>query len=101
MQRIPITFQIAGLTFTVALDDKLAEATKQLGIVDYHQQKIVIDPSHAPKETTEQAYFHELVHTILFIMNEDELQNNERFVDLFAHLLYQALSTSTYGVHNG
>ncbi len=29
-------------------------------------------------------------------MNEDELGNNEKLVDLFAHFLYQALMTATY-----
>ena len=29
-------------------------------------------------------------------MNEEELRNNEKLVDLFAHFLYQALVTARY-----
>ena len=36
-----------------------------------------------------QAFFHELVHGILYSMGESELVHNERFVDGMAHMLIQ------------
>ena len=53
------------------------------------------DPTIAAAETMEQAFWHELIHFITFMMSEDELRNNEKFVDIAAHFLHQAVKTST------
>jgi hypothetical protein len=47
------------------------------------------------KEMQEQWFFHELIHHILHQMNH-KLRSDEAFVNLFASLLHQALSTAMY-----
>lgn len=44
----------------------------------------------------EQTFFHELVHSILHKMNENELDENENFVEVFSQLLRQAINTMEF-----
>jgi predicted SprT family Zn-dependent metalloprotease len=44
----------------------------------------------------EQTFCHELTHSILYAMGELKLYANEKFVDLFGHLLHQALTTQEF-----
>jgi hypothetical protein len=53
-----------------------------------------------PHTTIEQTFCHELVHSILYHIEERELFNNEKFVNLFAGALYQALETLEYNETN-
>lgn len=41
----------------------------------------------------EQTFFHELIHAVLDSIGEDELNENERFIDAFSNVFYQALNT--------
>lgn len=41
-------------------------------------------------------FFHELVHAILYVMGEKELEGNERFVCAFSSLLKSALESMEY-----
>ena len=90
---IPRQTELGGIVITVELDPTLHQQKGMIGEARYAEQKIVIDPRVAGRDTTEETYYHELVHFILFIMNEDELRNNEKFVDIFAHFLYQAVKS--------
>lgn len=96
MNIIPNQFNLAGLTVTVEFDSTLCQTKNMLGEARYTDQKIVLDPTAAAPETITASFYHELVHWCLYIMNEEELRNSERFVDLMAHLLYQANKTSVY-----
>jgi hypothetical protein len=94
---IPQSLQLGGLTINVRFDPNMAsQKNKMIGFASYATQEIWIDPTAAPQQFTEQAYLHELTHWIFYMMNEDELRNNERLVDLFAHFLYQALSSAKF-----
>lgn len=96
--RIPAVVHIAGLKIQV-VHDPLAVAERQyIGKSEYSKQRIILDKTAAPRETTEQACVHEVVHWILHVMNEFELQNNEKFVDVFSQLLYQALTQSEWEI---
>lgn len=94
---IPKKFNLGGLTIDVELVDYLVKTKGAIGEAKYSEQKILIDTTAAPEESTEQSFYHELIHYILYVMNKDDLRNNEEFVDVFAHLLYQALKTGNYG----
>ena len=61
-----------------------------VGKANYRDQSISLDRSVARPQALEQAYLHELIHWILFMMNKDGLRKDEDFVDTFAHFLYQA-----------
>lgn len=44
----------------------------------------------------EHTFCHELVHQILYLTEHNKLNKNEAFVDCFAGLLHQALTTMEY-----
>jgi len=93
---IPDKIQLAGIEIATIYDDNLVNKKSVIGEARYSEQTIVIDNKAADINITQQAYFHELTHWILYILNENELRCNEKFVDLFSHLLYQALKTAKY-----
>lgn len=90
---IPRQFKLGGLTIQVIIDNTLTEKLGVVGKTEYISQVIVLDRTHAPDETVEQSFWHELIHWILFVMHEHELRENEKFVDLFATFLHQVLTT--------
>ena len=87
---IPEFTWLMGMKITTEFDGTLCARKQLIGEADYRQQKIVLDDSVCTQEILEQSYIHELVHWILFLMNRQELRNDEDFVDTFAHLIYQA-----------
>lgn len=95
--QIPRTFQVMGITYTVVMQPSLAHDTNNLGMTNYRTQEIELQCGSEgypiPEEQVEQCFFHELVHVVLHAMQEDELEKNEKFVDLFASLLHQIVST--------
>lgn len=80
---------IAGLKIKVILQ-KAENASDPIGHADYANQRIILNSGIVTDDMLEQAYLHELTHFILFVMGYPELRDNEKFVDLFAHFLYQA-----------
>jgi hypothetical protein len=86
---IPKRFQLAGLEVTVEEDGTLVANKSVIGEARYAAQKILIDKTAASKELTTQSFLHEVTHWILYVMGEEELRNNEKFVDLFAQFWYQ------------
>lgn len=87
--QIPDQFQLGGITVTVVTNNTLAEERKCIGEARYSKQEIMIDKTAAPAQLTQQSFLHEVTHWILYMMNEEELRNNEKFVDNFAHYWYQ------------
>lgn len=94
---IPKLFWLGGLQIDVSFDENLYRNRKIVGEARYPSQSITLDSVTLSKQSTEQNYFHELTHWILYMMNEDDLRNNEKFVDVFATFLYQARITEQRG----
>jgi len=96
---IPKSFQIGGHTIKVEQTENIDPA-ESLGECSLIKQYVkVATKSHyknLPKTTIEHTYLHEIVHIILMMMNEDDLNNNEKFVDNFSGFLHQILKTSKY-----
>jgi hypothetical protein len=92
-----------GQTIVVELSDKLIHNDNLVGCAVYRDNKIILQQGTPAvpviKSQFEQTFLHELVHFILDAMGKSELRANEEFVDLFAGLLHQALTTGE-GDHN-
>lgn len=91
---IPAQVEIAGLIIkTVLMGDEDNWTEKNcIGKAEYQTQSIVIDVTRVKEtDTLEQIYYHELLHWLFHIMGEEDLQRNEKLVDLLAHFLYQAI----------
>lgn len=95
MISIPKSFKLAGLTIAVILDPDLYKNRKVAGEARYLEQKIILDTKVLSPELLEQNFYHELVHWIFYILNEDDMRNNEKLVDTMAYLLHQTIKTST------
>jgi hypothetical protein len=94
--RIPKKIHLAGMTIDVILTDKLYSAKRVIAEAIYPEQKIMLDTTMLSYEGMCQSYCHELLHFIFYILNEDQLRQNEKLVDTTAHLLHQALKEEDY-----
>jgi hypothetical protein len=91
--KIPTKLSLYGLDINVVTNNEFVKMSGCIGKADYNRQMIVLDREAASEQITEQSYLHELTHFILFVMEEHELRTNEKFVDRFASLLHQAITT--------
>lgn len=94
--KIPETIALTGRTWRVELDSDYCKHTKNMGVCQNTQNTIrlayVANGERIPQQEVEQTFFHELVHACLYTMGNTKLNENEKFVDLFAALLHQALA---------
>lgn len=85
------SFDLAGITFPVKYLKEVDNdpKTNGLAIPDRHEVHIRndLDPERAG-----QVFCHELVHCILSTMNA-EINDDEKFVDVFGTFLHNALKT--------
>lgn len=92
---IPKQFSLLGHTIKVCQEDHPGLFEKRYGFAHFQTNTIALEKfsRQTDKTISEQVFFHELVHFILYYMGEEELNNNEKFVDMFGQLLYQAMTT--------
>ena len=98
--QIPKTFQLGGRDYVIQYKSDLADERGLCGeqnerLCSLVMQKMVEGRPQA-KDHQDYVYLHEAVHAILDVMQEDDLNKNEKFVGLFAELLFQMLKTSEY-----
>ena len=95
---IPTSFECGFRTNQVYYDDQLIYSEKapsvgsnSLGMGNIYMQVPV--ENQLDEQAIQQAFVHELTHSILFGMGEETLCHDERFVDGFANLLFQFMLT--------
>ena len=94
-QLIPSRFQVLGCNVEVELrDSENWDHDDVVGMYDPMNHRITVVVTN--QQIMEHAFFHELVHCILFSLGKNELSEDEAFVDTFAGLLHQAMKTATY-----
>jgi Zn-dependent peptidase ImmA (M78 family) len=90
--RIPSSFQLGGLTFTVkVLPTKKWPDPEAVGLFRPDKNEILL-LHDKDRSKLLHSFFHELEHAILHVMNRDKLYRDEAFVDLHSCLLLQALT---------
>lgn len=98
--KIPKKLKLFGYEIEVKMDDKLKYEKDCVGIAEFHRNRIVLQSNNIEKPLLnvqiEKHFLHELIHFILYMMGENDLTYNEKFVDMFARLLQQALETMEY-----
>lgn len=98
--KIPTSFKLMGKTYTIEYMPRLNFSENAVGMA-YHRTRRIGLQTGSPEyprdvEANEQTFLHELTHHILFAMGEHKLNDNEKFVDMFAGFLHQALTTMEY-----
>ena len=98
--KIPKSFKLFGQTIDVVIIDDLTQKTGGVGMAHINCNTIAIQPDATgytrKEDQLHETFLHELTHMILHHMSEDALKENEKFVDIFASLLHQALTTMEY-----
>lgn len=100
--KIPKEFELFGHTIRVEFVDNLIEKSSGQGASYFREMRIELHNfkqkayDKRPIEVNQVSFFHELVHFILFFMKRDDLCEDEKLVNTFAHLLHQALKTAKY-----
>lgn len=94
---IPTSFKVLGHTIKVQkIPSKELEALGREaldGLYDHANKVIYLDETLS-YANMEQTYIHEKTHCILMLMGEDELSDNEKFVELMSQISYQIDKTS-------
>lgn len=86
---IPSSFDLGGLTWEV----KFAEGLTEIGKCSCHEQLITLRYG-LNEQAAQQAFFHELVHAILFSMGK--MDHDEEYVDAFGVFLHQFAKTQEW-----
>lgn len=106
--KIPTRFKLMGKTVVVQYDKNIFHNDDRHGIASFRKDTIVLQSRcegiNYSQANIELTFLHELVHhisyhagsTIQHKMGNDYLYRDEGFVDLFANLLHQALTTMEY-----
>lgn len=84
--KIPRSFQLAGITWTVEEVDGMTEQ----GLCDSERANIKLRKG-LPAQVKEATFCHELEHAILFSMGRTD--HDEREVDAHGNLLHQFLNS--------
>jgi len=102
---IPERFDIGGLTVTVRYDPSLAYEEGSTAEARYRDCEIVLlkstEASKISDQRVEMAFWHEVVHWVLFMLDKDDLRNDEQFVSQVSCLLHQVVRTSRWGKRGG
>lgn len=98
--KIPTEFKLFGTTYKVVWDNKRANDLKTYGISDYSRSEIILSNTCGVEDLSSDkimdTFYHEKIHAVLDMMNERELSENEKFVDVFAKLLRQSDETAIF-----
>jgi len=99
--RIPKSFKIGGRKIVIEYDDKLDVNTGHIGRALLNQDKIILQPNGENTaysiSVLGETFLHELIHWLLCMSGENEtLGGNEKFINIMASFLYQALTTMEY-----
>lgn len=93
---IPKTIKIAGVEYAIEFDNKELDKDGILGQSSVIDSTIKLSSTYRyverSKLSIEQVFWHEVTHAILDTMQEDELNENEKFVNTFAAFLHQIIN---------
>ena len=107
--KIPSQFKILGKIITVKYDKNIAYKDDVSGYASYRTNEIILQPVcggvECSQTNVEIAFMHELIHHICYhagaainhkLDQGNYLHQNEEFVDLFAGILHQALTSMEF-----
>lgn len=97
---IPKTFKLFGTTINIVWDNRRMNEREAYGLHNYSTSTITLCHTDGIEQLSHgrmmDTYYHERTHAILEAMGENELSQNEKFVDLLAKLTRQADESAKY-----
>lgn len=101
-QLVPTEFKLFSTTIKVEFNNQRTDDLNAYGGYQPENTTIFLANKYGihdlSKDQILDTFYHEKVHTILRAMNELELNQNEKFVDVFAKLLRQSDETTKYNL---
>lgn len=114
--KIPSNFKLFGHTYTVKFDANLYKKHSLYGLFDPSTKTLSIQSSgkveifqsvnddeieqkkiiQITDEDVVETFYHELTHTVLDAISEDELYVNEKFVTAFSKALLDVFTSANY-----
>lgn len=99
MNKIPKEYNVGGQRIEVRIvercdDNNLGLECLPSGYIEI--AKYYNKDSQQSESSMMNTFYHELIHTILDTMGQDELNKDEAFVNTFAGFLNEAMSTAVY-----
>ncbi len=99
-RKIPKQYELFGKTYKIVFNKTLIQDNDNCGECHYRTCRVMLQPPTAgldiPTEKIEAVFFHELVHSILFELGENDLNANEKLVDGIGKLLHQFTKSAKY-----
>lgn len=99
---IPKRLQVGGQVINVEVKEKLEDnllgrACLTQGLIEISNTTAIKGERITCSPTSKyQTLWHEIIHCILDNMGEDELSSNEKFVNIFACMLTEAITSFDY-----
>lgn len=98
-QKIPNTFRVGGTDMEVRIvercdDNTIGSCVLAGGYVEIAEKFSKEGKQSAGSKTN--TFYHELTHSILKTMGEDELNENEKFVCCFSSFLTEAMEKAVF-----
>ncbi len=93
--KIPKQLYLGAQKIVIENVDRITDGEKDfIGFAFYTEGKIEIKKDKScSKDYKDYLFFHELVHHILYQIQEEKLSQDEKFISRFAILLHQAIIT--------
>lgn len=93
--KVPKKFTVGSVDYDVNLVDHCGENDdfglwRSIGTIDISTQA---DGDETSESKRCQTFLHEMTHSILFAMGQNDLNTDESFVNTFSSFLYEAIST--------
>lgn len=92
--KIPKKFKLFATTVNIVWNNKRLNDKATYGLTEYSKSDITLSTLDGAEELSKDrimdTFYHERTHSILDAMNERDLSNNEKFVDVFSKLIRQA-----------
>lgn len=94
--KIPDKLQLMGRTIDIIKDNKLCDEKRVYGEARYNLSQILYEDhtSGVPrkKDTVEITVLHEIIHFMFWILEYDNLKDDEKLVGQLSELLYQVIT---------
>ena len=98
---IPSIIQLMCRTIDIVYEPDLSDREELRGQARYRQDQIAIQKNvtgcQEPYSHQVETYFHELLHFVFMLLEENELNNNEVLIERMGKLLAQAALSAEYG----
>jgi hypothetical protein len=96
--KIPKRFNLIGMEWKVETQPNLLQRNGVFGLCELATHTILLQEANKDfsKDAQRLTFLHELQHAYFFVLNENELNSNEKLVDMLGNLRLQFEKSASY-----